>query len=73
MKASEVRELSTLEIQEQIENNTTAKPEVNEETTKLRLNHAVSPLDNTNKIGETKKDIARLKTELRAREINQKK
>lgn len=66
MKASEVRELSTLEIQEQIENNTKA-------LTKLRLNHAVSPLDNTNKIGETKKDIARLKTELRAREINQKK
>jgi large subunit ribosomal protein L29 len=66
MKASEVRELSTLEIQEQIENNTKA-------LTKMRLNHAVSPLDNTNKIGETKRDIARLKTELRAREINQKK
>ena len=66
MKASEVRELSTLEIQEQIENNTKI-------LTKMRLNHAVSPLDNTNKIGETKKDIARLKTELRAREINQKK
>ena len=63
MKASEVRELSTLEIQEQIENNTKA-------LTKMRLNHAVSPLDNTNKIGETKKDIARLLTELRAREIN---
>ena len=66
MKASEVRELSTLEIQEQIENNKKA-------LTKMRLNHAVSPLDNTNKIGETKKDIARLLTELRAREINQKK
>lgn len=63
MKASEVRELSTLEIQEQIENNKKA-------LTKMRLNHAVSPLDNTNKIGETKKDIARLLTELRAREIN---
>ena len=66
MKASEVRELSTLEIQEQIENNKKA-------LTKMRLNHAVSPLDNTNKIGETKRDIARLKTELRAREINQNK
>jgi large subunit ribosomal protein L29 len=66
MKASEVRELSTLEIQEQIENNKKA-------LTKMRLNHAVSPLDNTNKIGETKKDIARLLTELRAREINQNK
>lgn len=66
MKASEVRELSTLEIQEQIENNKKL-------LTKMRLNHAVSPLDNTNKIGETKKDIARLMTELRAREINQQK
>ena len=66
MKASEVRELSTLEIQEQIENNTKA-------LTKMRLNHAVSPLDNPNKIGETKRDIARLKTDLRAREINQNK
>ena len=66
MKASEVRELSTLEIQEQIESNTKA-------LTKMRLNHAVSPLENTNKIGETKKDIARLLTELRAREINQNK
>ena len=66
MKASEVRELSTLEIQEQIENNKKA-------LTKMRLNHAVSPLDNPNKIGETKRDIARLKTELRAREINQNK
>jgi large subunit ribosomal protein L29 len=66
MKASEVRELSTLEIQEKIENNKKA-------LTKMRLNHAVSPLENTNKIGETKKDIARLLTELRAREINTKK
>ncbi len=66
MKASEVRELSTLEIQEQIESNTKA-------LTKMRLSHAVSPLDNPNKIGETKRDIARLKTELRAREINTKK
>ena len=66
MKASEVRELSILEIQEQIESNTKA-------LTKMRLNHAVSPLENPNKIGETKRDIARLKTELRAREINTKK
>ncbi len=39
----------------------------------MRLNHAVSPLDNPNKIGETKKDIARLKTELRARQIKENK
>jgi large subunit ribosomal protein L29 len=66
MKASEVRELSTLEIKELIENNTKA-------LTRMRLNHAVSPLDNPNKIGQTKRDIARLNTELKAREINQNK
>jgi large subunit ribosomal protein L29 len=66
MKASEVRELSTLEIKELIESNTKA-------LTRMRLNHAVSPLDNPNKIGQTKKDIARLQTELKARQINQNK
>jgi large subunit ribosomal protein L29 len=66
MKASEVRELSTLEIKELIENNTKA-------LARMRLNHAVSPLDNPNKIGQTKRDIARLQTELKARQINQNK
>jgi len=66
MKASEVRELSTLEIKELIESNTKA-------LTRMRLNHAVSPLDNPNKIGQTKKDIARLQTELKAIQINQNK
>ena len=36
---------------------------------RLRMNHAVSPLDNPNKIVETRKNIARLKTEMRAREL----
>jgi large subunit ribosomal protein L29 len=66
MKASEIRELSNSAIQELIENNTKV-------LTRMRLNHAISPLDNPNKIGQTKKDIARLKTELKAREINQNK
>lgn len=66
MKASEIRELSIQEIKERIEDNKTI-------LTKMRLNHAVSPLDNPNKIGETKKDIARLKTELRARQIKENK
>ncbi len=66
MKASEIRELSIQDIKERIEDNKTI-------LTKMRLNHAVSPLDNPNKIGETKKDIARLKTELRARQIKENK
>ena len=66
MKASEIKELSTQEIIERIEDTKSV-------LTRMRLNHAVSPLDNPNKISETKKDIARLKTELRIREINENK
>lgn len=66
MKASEIRELSTQEIQERIEDYKTV-------LTKLKLNHAVSPLDNPNKIGEAKRDVARLNTELKARQINENK
>ncbi len=66
MKASEIRELSTPEIIERIDENKKV-------LTRLRLNHAVSPLDNPNKILESKKDVARLKTELRVRQINENK
>ena len=61
MKSSEIRELSTQEIEERIdtEENMLAR---------LKMNHAVSPLDNPNKIPETRKNIARLKTELRSRQ-----
>ena len=37
---------------------------------RLRMNHAVSPLDNPYKIVEARKNIARLKTEMRTRELN---
>jgi large subunit ribosomal protein L29 len=66
MKASEIKELSTQEIIERID-------DYKKVLTRMRLNHAVSPLDNPNKLGETKKDIARLQTELRVREINENK
>ena len=36
---------------------------------KLKLNHAVSPLENPNKIKAYRKTIARLQTELRSREL----
>jgi large subunit ribosomal protein L29 len=60
MKNSEIRELGTAEIIERIdtEENLLAR---------LKMNHAVSPLDNPNKIPATRKIIARLKTELRSR------
>jgi ribosomal protein L29 len=33
----------------------------------MKLNHVITPLDNPNQIKETKKTIARLKTELSSR------
>ncbi len=60
MKYSEIRELTTQEIMDLVE-------EEKANLVKMRLNHAISPLDNPNKIKETKKTIARLKTELSSR------
>ncbi|MCB2194666.1 MAG: 50S ribosomal protein L29 [Bacteroidetes bacterium] len=64
MKSSEIRELTTKELEERIDTENT-------HLTRLKLNHAVSPLDNPLKIKETRKNIARLKTELRKRELNE--
>ncbi len=64
MKSSEIEELTTKELVEKIDTEKT-------QLTRLKLNHAVSPLDNPLKITETRKDIARLKTELRKRELNE--
>ena len=65
MKNSEIRQLTTKEILEKIgdEKNT---------LTRLKMNHAVSPLENPNKITDVKRDIARLKTELKKRELSEK-
>ncbi|MCK4662887.1 MAG: 50S ribosomal protein L29 [Bacteroidales bacterium] len=64
MKNSEIKELTTKEIIEQIEDEKLI-------LVRQRLNHAVSPLDNPNKIVETKRNVARLMTELKQRTINQ--
>lgn len=64
MKASELRELTVKELEERIDN------EINF-MVRQRMNHAVSPLDNPLKIKETRKNIARLKTEMRRRLLNE--
>ena len=64
MKNSEIRELTTKELNERIDTEKT-------HLTRLKLNHTVSPLDNPLKIQEARKNIARLKTELRKRELNE--
>ena len=65
MKNSEVLELSTKELRERVDME-------KENLVRMRLNHAVSPLDNPMVLVEVKKDIARLMTELKKREISEK-
>lgn len=62
MKQSVVSGLSTKELYERLE-------EEEKQLVKLKLHHAVSSIENPNRIKEYRKTIARLKTEIRAREL----
>jgi large subunit ribosomal protein L29 len=62
MNNNEIRELSNKELTARIK-------EERLSLVKLRLNHAVSPVENPNKINESKKLIARLLTESRKRQL----
>ncbi|HNW99413.1 MAG TPA: 50S ribosomal protein L29 [Bacteroidales bacterium] len=64
MKQEVVKELSTSDLKERLE-------EEKKQLTKLKFNHAVSPLENPMKIKAYKKTVARLQTELRARELKE--
>ncbi len=63
MKNSEIKELTNQELQERLDN---AKAQL----TNLKLNHSISPLDNPLQLRDARKDIARMATELRRRELN---
>ena len=63
MKTSEIKDLTTEEIKEKIGAEKAA-------LTKMKMSHAVSPLENPMLIRATRKNIARLMTELRKRELN---
>jgi large subunit ribosomal protein L29 len=63
MKISEIKELTVKEIVEKLQLE-------KENLVRLKLNHAVSPLDNPMKIQVSKKSIAMMKTVLRERELN---
>ena len=65
MKISEIRELSTPDLLERIDTEKTM-------LVRLKLNHAISPLNNPLKIKEARLTIARLMTELRTRELSKK-
>lgn len=62
MKNSEIKALSVEELAEKIKAET-------EGLNKLNFAQAISPIENPMKIRETRRLIARLKTELRAKEL----
>ncbi len=64
MKQEVIKELSTAELLEKIENQ-------REQFAKLKLNHAISPIENPQRIKETRRTIARLETELRMRQLEE--
>ena len=63
MKNKEIRELETKELAERIE---TEVGKYNQ----MKFNHNVTPLENPSLIKAARRDIARMKTELRQRELN---
>lgn len=62
MKNTEIRSLSESEIADRIASE-------QENLTKLRFAHAISPIENPNKLRESRRFIARLKTALRAKQL----
>ena len=64
MKQTDITNLSADDLQENL-------AEQSELLAKLKMNHAVSPLENPMQIGVARKSVARLKTEIRKRELTQ--
>ena len=64
MKKEEIKELSIPELRSAIE---AAEKSYRE----LKVTHAISPIDNPSKITKDRKEIARMKTVLRQKEIAQ--
>ena len=62
MKASDLKELTVEELQ-------TKLTELKTELFNLRFQLAVNQLDNSNRIGAVKKDIARVSTVIRQRQL----
>ena len=62
MKPAEIRELSAEDLQTKLK-------EAREELFNLRFQMATSQLDNTARVRQVKKDVARIQTEMRAREL----
>ena len=62
MKNSEIKALSVEEIKQKLVSE-------KEAYNKMKFAHAISPIENPTKIKESRKLVARLQTELRAKEL----
>ncbi len=62
MKNSEIRQMTDKELIERVE-------EDKMRLVKMKMNHAITPLENPNQLPQLRKDIARLKNEVRRREL----
>ncbi len=62
MKNSEIKALSVAELKDKLDSE-------REALRKLRFAHKVSSIENPMRIGQTRRMIARLRTELRAKEL----
>ena len=65
MKNEEIKELSTQDLKDRLE-------QAQKDYLQQKINHTISPIDNPAKITLDRKNIARMKTELRQRELNNK-
>lgn len=63
MKIKELKELETKDLVEKLDN---AKVALDT----MKLNHNIAPLENPSQIKAARRDIARMMTELRLRELN---
>ena len=65
MKTSEINEMAVNEIIERIDTE-------HAELIRLQLNHSISPLENPLKIRDIRKNVARLQTILRQKQLTEK-
>ena len=63
MKIAEIREFSAQELSERVD------AEI-KRLDLMKINHSISPLDNPSQITQLRKDVAKMRTELRHRELN---
>lgn len=62
MKYSEIKDLPTEEIKEKLSLE-------RDNLTKLKINHTISPIENPKALTASRKNVARMMTELRKRQI----